>query len=377
MKFIVSSSQLNKGLQAISGVVPTSSTMPIIQNFLFTISGEQLVAVATDLETTISANVPLSKVEGEGSFAIPHKLIMDILKNLPELPLLFSIEEESWAIKITASDGEYNLVGFDGNEFPKYPVIEGALSITLKTDVLKKAITKTIFAVGNDEMRPAMSGVYLELTDESTTFVATDAHKLVRFRRMDLTSEVNSSFIIPKKPLMQVKNNLPEDNNTDLVINYNQTNIHFNLGNVNVVARLIEGRYPNYSAVIPNNNPNVLTIDRMSLLLAIKRVSIFANASTMQIRLKLTSDIISISAEDLEYSNFAHETLPCAYEGEEMEIGFNARFILEMLSNIESQDVRIDMSQPNRPGIIYPIVEEANEQEDILMLVMPVMLKNT
>lgn len=375
MKFIVSSSQLQKGLLAISGVVPSSSTMPIIQNFLFTVNGDELVAVATDLETTISANIPLSKVEGEGSFAIPHKLIMDILKNLPELPLLFEIDQDNWGIKISASDGEYNLVGYDGDEFPKYPVIEGAMSITFKAEILKKAISKTIFAVGNDEMRPSMSGVYLELTDESTTFVATDAHKLVRFRRMDLTSEVNTSFIIPKKPLLQVKNNLPEDD-TDIVINYNQTNIHFNLGNVNVVARLIEGRYPNYSAVIPTNNPNVLTVDRMSLLLAIKRVSIFANASTMQIRLKLSPALIAISAEDLEYSNYAHETLPCSYEGEEMEIGFNARFILEMLSNIESTDVRIDMSQSNRPGIIFPIEEEANEQEDILMLVMPVMLKN-
>ncbi len=374
MKFIVSSSHLYKGLQSIVGVVPSNSTMPIITNFLFTISGEELIAVATDLETTISANIPLSKVEGEGSFAISNKLLMDILKNLPDIPLIFAIDEESWSIKITANEGEYNLVGFDGDEFPKYPVLEGSSSLIIKAGILKKAINKTIFAVGNDEMRPAMSGVYLELTDESLTFVATDAHKLVRFRRQDLKSEVNASIILPKKPLNQIKNNLPEDD-VDVVLNYTATNIHFNLGNINLVARLIEGRYPNYSAVIPANNPNVLTIDRLSLLLAIKRVSVFANQSTMQIRFKLSNEELYISAEDLEYSNFAQEKMACSYNGEEMEIGFNARFIIEMLSNIESQEVRIDMSQPNRPGIIYPI-EDASDVEDILMLVMPVMLKN-
>lgn len=374
MKFIVSSSHLYKGLQSIVGVVPSNSTMPIITNFLFTISGEELIAVATDLETTISANIPLSKVEGEGSFAISNKLLMDILKNLPDIPLIFSIDEENWAIKISANEGEYNLVGFDGDEFPKYPVLEGASSLIIKAGILKKAINKTIFAVGNDEMRPAMSGVYLELTDESLTFVATDAHKLVRFRRQDLKSEVNASLILPKKPLNQIKNNLPEDD-FDVVLNYTATNIHFNLGAINLVARLIEGRYPNYSAVIPANNPNVLTIDRLSLLMAIKRVSVFANQSTMQIRFKLSNEEMFISAEDLEYSNFAQEKMACTYTGDEMEIGFNARFILEMLSNIESQEVRIDMSQPNRPGIIYPI-EDASDVEDILMLVMPVMLKN-
>lgn len=374
MKFIVSSSHLYKGLQSIVGVVPSNSTMPIITNFLFTISGEELIAVATDLETTISANIPLSKVEGEGSFAISNKLLMDILKNLPDIPLIFAIDEESRSIKITANEGEYNLVGFDGDEFPKYPVLEGSSSLIIKAGILKKAINKTIFAVGNDEMRPAMSGVYLELTDESLTFVATDAHKLVRFRRQDLKSEVNASIILPKKPLNQIKNNLPEDD-VDVVLNYTATNIHFNLGNINLVARLIEGRYPNYSAVIPANNPNVLTIDRLSLLLAIKRVSVFANQSTMQIRFKLSNEELYISAEDLEYSNFAQEKMACSYNGEEMEIGFNARFIIEMLSNIESQEVRIDMSQPNRPGIIYPI-EDASDVEDILMLVMPVMLKN-
>lgn len=374
MKFIVSSSHLYKGLNSIVGVVPSNSTMPIIQNFLFTISGDVLVAVATDLETTISANISLSKVEGEGSFAISNKLIMDILKNLPDIPLIFSVDEENWNIKISANDGEYSLVGFDGNEFPKYPILEGASSLTIKAGILKKAISKTIFAVGNDEMRPAMSGVYIELTDESLTFVATDAHKLVRFRRQDLKSDVNSSLIIPKKPLNQIKNNLPEDE-TDIVLNYTATNIHFNLGTINLVARLIEGRYPNYSAVIPANNPNVLTIERMALLMAIKRVSVFANPSTMQIRLKLSNEALVISAEDLEYSNFAQEKMPCTYTGEDMEIGFNSRFLLEMLSNIESEEVRIDMSQPNRPGIIYPI-EDASEVEDILMLVMPVMLKN-
>lgn len=374
MRFIVSSSQLNKGLQSIVGVVASSTTVPIIQNFLFSVSGNELVATATDLETTISATIPLSKLEGEGQVAIPHKQLIEILRNLPDVPVIFEVDEETWAVKLSAAEGEYSLVGFDANEFPKVPIIEGATTVNFKSEVLKKAITKTIFAVGNDEMRPAMSGVYIEFTDENITFVGTDAHKLMRFRRNDMTSETNASLIVPKKPLNIIKNNLADDD-SEVAVSFNDTNVQFSTEGLNVIARLIDGRYPNYTAVIPNNNNNKLIVDRMALLMAIRRVAIFANASTMLIRLKIEAEQLQIFAEDHELSNYAHETMPCTYEGEPMEIGFSARYLLDMFSNADSAELRIEMSEPNRPGIIYP-VEDANTDEDILMLVMPVMLKS-
>jgi DNA polymerase-3 subunit beta len=298
--------------------------------------------------------------------------LLDILKTFSEIPLTFTISEETQGVEISAGEGKYKLSGHNGEDYPKVPEMDAISSVNLPSRLLASAIVKTVFAAGTDELRPVMTGVFCEITPEDITFVATDAHKLVRYKRTDVKSEISSSFILPKKPLNQLKNQLMHEE-TDVKVNYNTTNASFTWNNFNLICRLIDGRFPNYEAVIPTLNPNILTIERLPFLSSIKRVAIFANQSTHQIRLKMSGKELMISAEDVDYSNEAKERLTCNYEGEDMEIGFNSRFMIEMINNVESEEIRIEMSQPNRAGILLP-VEKENSDENILMLVMPVML---
>lgn len=373
MKFIVSSSALLKQLQTISGVLNSSNTLPILDNFLFEIKDQDLTISASDLETTLTTTIQLEKAEKDGLIAIPAKLLLDTLKTFPDQPLTFTIEEESFGIEISSDNGKYKLSGQDGEEFPKVPEIEGADKLELESGTLFNAIDKTIFATGNDDLRPVMSGVLFELGKESATFVATDAHKLVRYRRKDVQSSKEASFIMPKKPLNLLKN-ITSGIDSNVEVQYNETNAHFKVEHIQLVCRLIDGKYPNYDAVIPKENPNKLTIARQELLNSVKRVSIFSNKTTHQVRLKMTGSELNISAEDLDYSNEAVERLTCNYAGDDMQIGFNSRFLLEMLNNIETDQVNIEMSAPNRAGILLP--DNSDDNEEILMLVMPVMLNN-
>ncbi|MFC2107454.1 DNA polymerase III subunit beta [Bacteroidota bacterium] len=372
MKFIVSSSLLLKNLTALSGVLNSSNTLPILDDFLFELRGENLHITASDLETTMTVTVPTSKAEEEGAVTIPAKILLDTLKTLSDIPVGFNINKETLMVEISAGEGKYKLSGHRSDEFPQSPVMEEKAILNLSASILASAFTHTIFAAGNDELRPVMSGVFCELTTDNITFVATDAHKLVRYRRTDAKSESSVSFILPKKPINQLKNLLIDDE-SEVKLEYNETNASFTFDNVSLICRLIDGKYPNYEAVIPPNNPNVLTIDRLALLNSMKRVSIFANQSTLQVRLKLSGKELVLSAEDLDFANEAKERLTCDYEGEDMEIGFNSKFIKEMLNNLDYEQVRIEMSAPNRAGLILPVGDE-NESEDILMLVMPVML---
>src|SRR5690606_9476675 len=234
-------------------------------------------------------------------------------------------------------------------------------------------INKTIFAVSNDELRPAMAGVLVQMEPQSMTFVATDAHKLVRYRRKDLGSETPTSLILPKKALSLLKSSLPAED-VDVSVSYNNTNAFFSFGSIDLICRLVDERYPDYEAVIPQTNPNVLTLDRSIFLNTLRRVSIFANKSTHQVRLKISGSELHISSEDLDFSNEAHERLSCQFEGDDMEIGFNAKFLIEMLSNLTSDEVIIKLSTPARAGLVVPAV--SGEDDDILVLVMPVMLNN-
>ncbi|MDY0285650.1 MAG: DNA polymerase III subunit beta [Bacteroidia bacterium] len=374
MKFIVSSSALLKNLQAISGVINSSNTLPILDDFLFELQDEYLVVTASDLETTMSVTIPLDKAEEPGIMAVPAKILMDTLKTFSDIPLSFNANTETMAIELIAGEGKFKLSGHKHDEYPKKPEPENTSAITINSDILARAIMKTIFATGNDELRPVMSGVLCELTPDDITFVATDAHKLVKYTRHDVKADENVSLILPKKPLNQLKNILAADD-FPVAVEYNDSNAFFTFRNFNLVCRLIDGKYPNYNAVIPTENPNVLTIDRLSFLTALRRVSIFANQSTHQVRVKITGLDLSLSAEDVDFSNEAKERLQCGYHGEDMEIGFNSKFLLEMLSNIETEEVRLEMSAPNRAGILYPENSEFPE-EDILMLVMPVMLNH-
>jgi len=374
MRFIVNSSVLLKQLQALSGVISTNNTLPILDNFLFQLKDNSLIITATDLETTITSKVELDMADEDGSVAIPAKILVDTLKTFSSTPLTFTVEDESYTITISAGEGNYKLSGYDAEEYPKTPEVVSNSTLNIESSVLQKAISKTIFATGYDDLRPVMTGVLFKMTPESVTFVATDAHKLVCYKRIDLNVEEEVNFIIPKKPLNQLKNNLPSEN-TAVLIEYNQTNAVFTFGHVKLICRLIEGKYPNYQAVIPADNPNKLIVDRLLFLNTIKRVSIFASHSTFQVRLKIAGQELVISAEDIDYSNEAKERLTCLYEGEDIEIGFNSKFLIEMLSNLESENISVEMSSPNRAGIIKPVDNE-NQNEDILMLVMPVMLNN-
>jgi len=374
MNFIVSSNLLLKNLQSISGVLSSSNTLPILDDFLFQVEDDVLKITASDLETTMSVKISLTMSKDPGTIAIPARILLETLKTLPDIPVTFNINDENYAIELLAGEGKYKMSGHNGEEFPESPVIDDGNSFTVNSYILADAISKTIFATGNDELRPVMAGVYLEMSDDKTSFVATDAHKLVRYSRTDIKAEGLSSIILPTKPLHQIKNILGSQE-VDVKIEYNPKNAFFAFGNVTLICKLIEGKYPNYSAVIPLDNPNKLQIERAPLLNAIKRVSIYANQSTHQIRFKISGKELVLSAEDIDYSNEARERLNCNYEGDDLEIGFNSKFMQEMLANISSKEIIIEMSQPNRAGLILP-VENENANEDILMLVMPVMLNN-
>ncbi len=371
MKFIVTSTALLKQLQQLSGVLNSSNTLPILDNFLFEIKNKELTLSASDLETSMSTRMAI-EAKDEGIIAIPAKLLLDILKNLPEQPLTFSIDRKTLGIEIASDYGKYKLTGQNGEDFPKAPGLQGASSFTMGSNALGRAINKTLFAAGNDDMRPVMSGVFFEIHENMVRFVATDAHKLVRYSRTDVGGGSAATFIVPRKPLNLLKG-IVGSLSTDVKIEYNENNALFSFDNIVLMCRLIEGKYPNYEAVIPKENPFKLTIDRADLQSSIRRVSIFANKTTHQVRLKMGGSELNISAEDLDFSNEAQERLTCTYVGDDMEIGFNSRFLSEMLTNLDSENINIEMSAPNRAGILTQ-VESDNAAEDILMLVMPVML---
>ena len=370
MKFIVNSSTLLKELQKLNGVISTSNTLPILDNFLFEIEDGKIKIIASDLETTM-ISVINTESSSNGQITIPSKILIDTLKTFSNQPLTFLIDEETKGIEISSENGNYKLAGQDAKEFPKVPEMTSPSSFLITSSVLLNAINKTLFASGNDELRPVMSGVFCELSEENITFVATDAHKLVKHTRTNISSNGNSSFILPKKPLSLLKNNIDAD--SDINIDFNETNVKFSLENITLICRLIDGKYPNYDAVIPKDNPNKLVINKDELLNSIKRVSIYASKTTHQIRLKVAGSQLQITSEDLDFANKAEERLTCSYEGEDIEIGFNSRFVIDMLNNIGSEQICLEMSAPNRAGIILPL-DGQDENEDTLMLVMPVML---
>ncbi|AEH02631.1 DNA polymerase III subunit beta [Lacinutrix sp. 5H-3-7-4] len=372
MKFIVSSTYLLKQLQVLGGVINNSNTLPILDNFLFDIDNNALTVSASDLETTMSSTLDIES-DSKGSVAIPARLLLDTLKTFPEQPLTFTVEENN-TVEISSNHGKYALAYADGAEFPKAVSLEDPSATTISGDILATAISKTIFAAGNDDLRPVMSGVFFQFSTDNLTFVATDAHKLVKYTREDVSASQVAEFIMPKKPLTLLKGIL-SSSDQDVTIEYNDSNAKFTFENTILICRLIDGKYPNYEAVIPKENPNKLSIDRTQFLNSVKRVSIFSNKTTHQIRLKIAGAELNISAEDIDYSNKAEERLTCDYQGDDMQIGFNSRFLTEMLNNLNATDVQLEMSMPNRAGILTPI-DGLDEGEYVTMLVMPVMLNS-
>jgi len=373
MKFIINSQALLKKLQLLSGVINSNNTLPILDDFLFELDDNTLKITATDLETTLIMTLEPSMSDQTGKVTIPAKLLLDFLKYLPDAPITFNIDSETLAIEILSSEGKYRLTGHNADDFPELPLLEETTTFELSSAILAAGISKTVFATGNDELRPAMGGVYFDIMPEYMTFVATDAHKLVRYRRNDAKSGISTSFIIPRKPLNVLKNLLITED-VDIKVEYNVTNAAFAYDGVKLYSRLIEGRYPAYEAVIPKDNPNKLTVDRSLFINSVKRLSPFANQSTHQVRLRISGQELLMNAEDIDYSNEGVERLECSYDGDDMEIGFNSRFLLEMVNNLESSEILFQLSGPTRAGIIVPAAH-TNADEDILMLVMPVMLQ--
>ena len=374
MNFIVSSSYLLKNLNAINGVITSNPVVPILDNVLFEIENGNLLITASDLQTSVMVEIQVES-KGDGSVAIPAKILIDTLKNLPEQPVTFSIDDENYNIEINSDNGRYKLAGENATDFPKVPQVTDGYSIDLSSELLSNAISNTIFSTSTDELRPAMTGIFLKLSTSSCTFVSTDGHRLVKYVRSDISGdEVDHEMILPRKSLNLLKSTLPSDKSSDVKLEFNASNAFFSFDNVKMVCRLIDERYPDYENVIPLDNSNNIIIDKSEVLSSLKRISIYANKTTNQVRFKISGGEILMSAEEMDFSNEANERISCEHDGADIEIGFNAKFLIEILSNLNSTRVTFKLSEPNKAGLIIP--DEMDEDEDITMLVMPVMLND-
>ncbi|MEI6947565.1 DNA polymerase III subunit beta [Paraflavisolibacter sp. H34] len=369
MKFIVSSSQLLKQLQHIAGVINANTVLPILEDFLFEVENGKLTVVATDLETVMRIQMDVESKD-PGKVCIPAKILLDSLKNIPDQPLTFTIDK-NFAVEITSNNGKYKVMGENPDNFPKEPVADDTTSFVMPSTALVTAINKTLFAVSNDDLRPAMTGVYFELTPDSIQFVATDAHRLVRYRRTDVSCPRQESFIVPKKPLNLLKAALP-DNEDEITINYNSNHLFVQHGTTRMSCRLIDARFPDYKVVIPADNPYRLVVDKATFQSGLRRVSVFSNKSTNQVALNINDSELQLAAQDVDFSFEGNERMPCQYDGDELTIAFNARFLIEMLNAADSSDVKMELSTSTRAGILKPT--EQQDGEELLMLVMPLML---
>ncbi len=372
MNFIVSSTALLSHLQAIGRVINPKSSLPILENFLLKVEGKTLSITASDLETTLVTSLELESASADICLAVNAKLLMDSLKEFSDQPLQFDINENNLAVVVKTANGNYNFIGVRGDEYPKMPALgDDASNLTMPVEVLAGGVAKAAFATADDDLRPTMTGIFFDIKPEEITFVATDAHKLVRFKNLSVKSGIDASFILPKKPASLLKTVIAKESG-EVQIAFDQKNIAFKLPTYTMVCRQIEGRFPNYNGVIPQNNPYKLIIDRLSLMNATRRVFAFSNQGTGLIKLAISNNTLVISAQDIDFSTSAEETLACQYEGENITIGFKAPFLVDILNNISSSDVTIELADPSRAGIIVPFENEADE--DLLMLLMPMLL---
>ena len=369
MKFIVSSSQLLKQLQNIAGVINANTVLPILEDFLFEVEAGKLTVVATDLETVMRIQMEIEAKE-TGKVCIPAKILMDSLKNLPDQPLTFTIDK-NFGVELTSDNGKYKVMGENPDNFPKEPAADDTTSFTMPSSALVTAINKTLFAVSNDDLRPAMTGVFFELNKDYIQFVATDAHRLVRYKRTDVSCPRQDSFIVPRKPLNLLKSALP-DNDSELTINYNSNHLFVKHGTTQMSCRLIDARFPDYKVVIPSDNPYKLTLEKNAFQSALRRISVFSNKSTNQVALQITGSELQLAAQDVDFSFEGNERMKCQYDGQDLTIAFNARFLIEMLNAADGTEVRIELSTPTKAGILKPT--DLEDGEELLMLVMPLML---
>ncbi|MCD6201500.1 MAG: DNA polymerase III subunit beta [Bacteroidales bacterium] len=377
MKFIVSSHDLLNHLQSVSRVISSKNSLPILDDFLFTLEKNLLTITASDLETTLITQMKIENAGEGGSVALPARLLTDTLKEFPDEPLTFEINLETLGVEILAEQGKYNIVGQRAIEYPQIPEIKEAVITTMEIDpeVLYNGITRTLFATANDDLRPIMNGIFFDMTPEQVIMVASDAHKLVRYIRKGTGANQGGSFILPKKPASLLKNILPREEAT-VVVAFDDKNASFVMSDHKLICRLVEGSYPSYNSVIPQNNPNKLRVDREALLNSLKRVSVFSNQASNLVRLGVAGNQLTLSAQDLDFSVSASEWLNCQYEGDDMEIGFKSTFLMEILTNLPGEEVVFELADPTRAGIILPAIQES-EEDDLLMLLMPMMIGGT
>jgi len=371
MKFIVSSSSLLKQLQHIAGVINANTVLPILEDFLFEVEKNKLTVVATDLETVMRVQLDI-EAKDSGKVCIPAKILIDSLKNIPEQPLTFNIDK-NFGVELTSDNGKYKVMGENPDNFPKEPSADDTTSFTMPASALVTAINKTLFATSNDDLRPAMTGVFFELDKKGVQFVATDAHRLVRYKRKDASSPKTDSFIVPRKPLNLLKAAIPS-NEDEITLSYNSNHLFVKHGTTQMSCRLIDARFPDYKVVIPTDNPYRLTVSRSDFQNALRRVSVFSNKSTNQVALNISGSELQLAAQDIDFSFEGNERMSCQYDGEDLQIAFNAKFLIEMLNAADTTEINIELSTPNKAGIIRPT--ERKENEDLMMLVMPLMLNN-
>ncbi|HJS55316.1 MAG TPA: DNA polymerase III subunit beta [Chitinophagaceae bacterium] len=369
MKFIVSSSALLKQLQHISGVINANTVLPILEDFLFEVEKNKLSVVATDLETVMRIQMDI-EAKDSGRVCIPAKILLDSLKNIPDQPLTFNIDK-NFGIEITSDNGKYKVMGENPDNFPKEPSPDDTTSFKATSSALITAINKTLFAVSNDDLRPAMTGVFFELDKKGMQCVATDAHRLVKYRRTDISCPKGDNFIVPKKPLTLLKSALPA-NDDEIAVSYNSNHFFVKHGTTQMSCRLIDARFPDYKVVIPSDNPYKLVVNKNDFQGALRRVVIFSNKSTNQVVLTIAGSELELTAQDVDFSFEGDERMKCRYDGEDLAIAFNAKFLIEMLSAADSDEVKMELSTPTKAGIIKPIEQEENEE--LMMLVMPLML---
>ena len=369
MKFIVSSSSLLKQLQHIAGVINANTVLPILEDFLFEVEKNKLTVVATDLETVMRVQLDID-AKDSGKVCIPAKILLDSLKNLPDQPLAFNIDK-NFAVEITSDNGKYKVMGENPDNFPKAPAADDTTSFVLTASALITAINKTLFATSNDDLRPAMTGVFFELDKKGLQCVATDAHRLVRYKRKDVSCPKNDSFIVPRKPLNLLKTAI-HSNEDELTLSYNSNHLFVKHGTTQMSCRLIDARFPDYKVVIPADNPYRLTVNKSDFQSALRRVSIFSNKSTNQVALNISGSELQLAAQDVDFSFEGTERMKCQYNGEDLVIAFNAKFLIEMLTAADGDEVNLELSTPTKAGLIKPTEQE--EDEELLMLVMPLML---
>ncbi len=371
MRFIVTSTSLLKNLQQIGGIISANNMLSVLEDFLFDLNGNTLTLTATDLETMMRVQLDVNDAEGNGRICVPSKIILEYLKNLPEQPVTFNINEADLSIDIASNSGKYRIVGERADDFPKEPAPTDTSSLTIPSIVLIECINNTLFAVSSDTLRPAMTGVYFELSSNGVNFVSTDAHRLVQLHRDDVVSSSNGGFVVPRKPLQQLKSTLPTDEST-LTLSYNNSHLFVTSDRISLSCRLIDARFPDYRAVIPTDNPYRLIVNRADFASALRRINIFANKATNQVQLDINGNSLAISAQDVDFSYEGKETLSCQYSGEDMKIAFNAKLMVEIVNNLDGEEVVLELSTPSRAGIFRSI--DKQENEDLLMLLMPLMV---